>query len=305
MVNALKHFMQLVLKKLRVQGVIIGNHTQGRLHVREEIQALSPFFEFIHHDQLLERIVKNKQKPFCLITFDDGKKITATEAAIELERLGVPAVFYLVVDGVTNQRPLWFDRRNAIVRHLNRLPDDLEPEAMKRLPLAEINSLLDHYFNVYPVSLDMRDPRIASMSWEDVSALQHKGFTIGAHTVNHPILTNETLVDAMQEIRMSISEVEKRTEHACQSFAFPNGNYTKALSRYAMECGVQTVMTTIPTWVHKNNCLWNLPRVDIYNHYDKNKIWLKLSAALPGWMMKNPNGTGRKYVIEKWFMSLG
>ena len=47
--------------------------------------------------------------------------------------------------------------------------------------------------------------------------------TIGAHTLNHPILQNESLETSRKEITDSIIELEKLLGHKIKYFAYPNG----------------------------------------------------------------------------------
>ncbi|MCG8634104.1 MAG: polysaccharide deacetylase family protein [Desulfobacterales bacterium] len=299
----IRHLIESFLGKIPYRGIIIGNHTQGTRQVRDEVEALAPYFDFVHHNQLPRRMRVKKQKPFCLFTFDDGKKINAVESAAELERFGIPAVFYIVTNAVSHNSPLWVDRRNAIIKYLGKTPDVLRPEVLKNKSILEINTQLDLFFSEYPVKVALDDPCVASMCWEDVKRLDKKGFTIGAHTKTHPILTNELKEDATREIAGSIDRVTAELGYQCPSFAFPNGNYSEELALYAMNCGVKSIMTTTPLWVGANADLGCLPRVDIYNHYDRRKIWLKLTAALPGCLLKHPNGTGRQYVWKRVFKS--
>lgn len=295
----LRYIAEFLLKRSFHKGIILGNHTQNGDQVRQEIDTLGSLFDFIHHDQLPECMaVKKKTKPFCLLTFDDGKKINAEESAPALEEMGIPAIFYLVTDHVSNGLPLWFDRRRAVVRSSGYEPDELKPKKLKKLSLERINKRLNRFCKKYSVEPDMTDPMIACMSWDDARNLVKKGFTIGAHTKTHPILPNESFTTAEDEICGSINAVKKNIGAACSTFAFPNGNYTDSLAEYAMTCGIKTVMTTEPLWVQKKFCLYRLPRIDIYNHYDNNKIVFKITAALPGCLLKNPNGTGRRYAVQ-------
>ncbi|MCG8619943.1 MAG: polysaccharide deacetylase family protein [Desulfobacterales bacterium] len=301
--EALLHaFLRFCFRHNPYQGIILGHHTQGGDQIRREVDALYRLVDFIGHDEMIRRLkqggVRSGGKPFCLLTFDDGKKINADDTATALEALGIPAVFYLVTGAVTHGTPLWFDKRNALVRGQGRLPEILKPEALKQLPLSEIRARLDacNADNLSPP--DMSDPSVAPMSWEDARRLDRKGFSIGAHTVSHPVLTNESKDTAEKEIRDSIETVSREIGRQCPSFAFPNGNWSPELARYTVSCGVKTIMATTPVWVRKESCTWALPRIDIYNHYDKRRIWMKLTAALPGCLLKNPNGSGRRYVFR-------
>lgn len=297
----LLHLAEFLIKKSFHKGIILGNHTQDGPQIKEEVEALAPFFDFIHHDHLVERMAAKHSKPFCLLTFDDGKKINAEESAPELEKMGVPAVFYLVTDHVSSGFPLWRDRHKSVVKFLGDEPDELRTEKLKKMPIAVINARVNEYCAKYGVEPDLTDPCVACMSWEDALRLSKKGFTIGAHTKTHPVLPNESSEKAEDEIRGSIKTIGKNIGTKCTTFAFPNGNYTDELAEYALSCGVGTVMTTEPVWVRTKTVLKQMPRIDIYNHYDKYRVLLKVSAAMPGFVLKNPDGTERRYILRQWF----
>jgi peptidoglycan/xylan/chitin deacetylase (PgdA/CDA1 family) len=280
-------------------GIVVGNHTQNRDQIRQEIDVLGRLFEFIHHDQLVDRLKTKGRRPFCLLTFDDGKKINALETAKELEKSGVPAVFYLVTEAVSTGKPLWFDVRNALVKAPLTREEKQIMAGLKGLSMDRRGVLLDGLAEKYQVLPDLSDPFVAPMSWEDAGDLHEKGFTIGAHTCSHPVLTKETREVACCEIRDSIAQVSERIGTRCASFAFPNGSYTDDLARYAQGCGVCSVMTTDPVWARPETELWRLPRIDIYTRYTPWKTLVKVAAAKPGFVLKNPNGTGRAYVTGR------
>lgn len=299
----LKTFLQQQAFKLfalmKKNGVIINNHTQNKDQVRLQIDLLGPFFDFIHHDDLPERLTRKHSKPFCLLTFDDGKKINAVESASELERAGVPAVFYLTTDCVNNQKPHWFDFRDALKQKCPILPDHVAAHTLKRLSMAQISQRIENTCREFNVQPDLSDPLIAPMDWADVCDLDKKGFTIGSHSTMHEILTNETATDVFRDIKQSIKDVSFHLGKQCPTFAFPNGNYTLEMANYATQCGVKTVMTTDPLWLKPGTPLNRLPRIQLYNRYSKDQILMKIMAALPGFLLKNPNGQGRRYVINK------
>lgn len=275
-------------------GVIINEHVLTASETRRHVDALSRWFDFIRHDELLDRLARPKARPFCLLTFDDGKRSVATEAAPQLERLGVPAVIYVATSFLTDRTPLWFDRRIAIERSLGHLPPELERKVLIQLPLALIDERLDRACDKYKVTVDMEDDDISPMSWAAARDLARRGFTIGAHSLRHAVLTCETEASAFSDIEQSIAEVSSGIGTSCKSFAFPNGNYTARLARRAFEAGAQTVMTTDPMWADNSFPPWRLPRVSLFGTYSRAEIELKLALAT-GRLLVNPNGTGRLY----------
>ena len=275
-------------------GVIINEHVLTASETRRHVDALGRWFDFIHHDELLDRLARPKARPFCLLTFDDGKRSFATETAPELERLGVPAVIYVATQFLTDRTALWFDRRTAIRRALGYLPPEIEREVLIRLPLASINERLDRACDKYKVTVDMEDDDVGPMSWDEARDLARRGFTIGAHSLRHAVLTCETEASALSDIEQSIAEVSSEIGTPCKSFAFPNGNYTARLARRALEAGAKTVMTTDPMWVDNSFPPWRLPRVSLNGANNRGAIELKMSLATGRWLV-NPNGTGRLY----------
>jgi peptidoglycan/xylan/chitin deacetylase (PgdA/CDA1 family) len=275
-------------------GVIINEHVLTASETRLHVDALSRWFDFIHHDELLDRLARPKARPFCLLTFDDGKRSFATETAPELERLGVPAVIYVTTNFLTDRTALWFDRRIAVERSLGYLPPELEREVLKQLPLASINERLDRACDTYKVTIDMEDDNVGPMSWDEARDLARRGFTIGSHSLRHAILTYESESSALSDIERSIAEVSSEIGTACKTFAFPNGNYTDRLARHALKAGAQTVMTTDPMWTDKSFPQWRLPRVSLSGAYNRGAIELKMALAT-GRCLVNPDGTGRLY----------
>jgi len=280
-------------------GVIINEHWLSADETRAHVTWLARRFDLIHHDELRARLSRRAARPFCLLTFDDGKRSNAIETAPELARMGVPAAFYVTTSFIGGTQPLWFDRLAALVRALGRVPAALDARTLKRLPLAAIDERIDRACRTHGVAVDGGDARIAAMSWDDVRALAGRGFTVGAHGIRHTVLTSERSADARGEIAGSLLRVGCELGAPCKSFAFPNGNYTEALARYALACGAETVMTTEPTWVGPGARLWCLPRVQLFPGSTRARIELKLAVAATGRILANPDGTGRRYMVAR------
>lgn len=281
-------------RAVRGGGVIVNEHTPRRADIRAHVETLARHFDFIHHDELLARMAVPRARPFCLLTFDDGKRSNATEVAPELERLGVPAVFYVVTRFLTENGTLWFDVWRALRDKLGKAPPGLERAEAKSLPFDVLQERLARACREHDVEV-VRDDDTAPMTWDQARALAGKGFTIGSHAQRHAILTCEPEDVARAEITASIAEVTAAMGAPCASFAFPNGNYTEVLARHAIAAGVGTVVTTEPLWVDARVPPWRLPRVQLHPHQRADAIALKLAVAATGRWLADPNGTGRAY----------
>jgi peptidoglycan/xylan/chitin deacetylase (PgdA/CDA1 family) len=282
-------------------GVILNHHTANAEQMRDQIELWGRHFDFIHHDELGKRLASPGNKPFCLITFDDGKKSNFTEAAPVLTRFGVPGVFYVVTKFASGELPaLWFDVHTELVRRLGACPGELDLDALKRLPERERLERVESACRAAGFQAECKDADAAAMSWDDARELHKQGHTIGAHSETHAILTTVPVAEAKGEIQRSIAAVSENLGAPCKSFAFPNGNYTEELSRYALRCGVRTVMTTDPMWVGTAEQPWRLPRVQLHFERPNRQHQLKIVAAALGFVLKNPDDTRRDYIWSRW-----
>jgi peptidoglycan/xylan/chitin deacetylase (PgdA/CDA1 family) len=281
--------------RVRAGGIIVNEHTLDVAQTRRHVETLGRWFDLISHEDLLDRLERPRSRPFCLLTFDDGKRSNATETAPELVRLGVPAVFYLPSQFVGGGEPLWFDRYEVLMRALGAAPPGLEPDTVKELPFTMLEARIDRACRRYGIDPNRDDDTVRPMSWAEVRELGRRGFTIGAHSRRHAILTREPLDAALADIEQSLAEVSAQLGAPCRTFAFPNGNYTARLARHALSCGVESVMTTEPIWATPGMPRWRLPRIQLFGEMRPARMELKIALAAATGALANPDGTGRLY----------
>ena len=281
--------------RLKPGGVIVNEHVLTRDQLRVHVDALGRWFDFIHPDELPARLRRRGRKPFCLLTFDDCHRSNATVVAPELERLGVPAAFYVVTGFVGTDQVLWFTLYNLLRKKLGAPPPGLGPLAVKQLPHDLRLDRIQRACARHGVTPDLSDEDVTAMTWTHVRDLQRRGFVIGAHGETHAIMTRESRQSALDNIGLSIARVARETGAPCTTFAFPNGNYTAELARHAVRCGARLVMTAEPTWVDEQFPLWRLPRVQLFDRQDRATIELKIAVGAAGRWLPSGDGTGRVY----------
>src|SRR6267143_556163 len=67
------------------------------------------------------------------------------------------------------------------------------------------------------------------LSWEQVAELARQGFSFGAHSVSHPVLTRLPVVEAQQEIIQCKSQIEERVGQPVEFFCYPYGRWNPAV----------------------------------------------------------------------------
>jgi peptidoglycan/xylan/chitin deacetylase (PgdA/CDA1 family) len=98
-----------------------------------------------------------------------------------------------------------------------------------------------------PLRPNPERPKRLMLSWDEVDALRGLGFSIGAHTVTHPILSRLTADRAWEEIHGSKAAIEKVLGEPVRGFAYPNGradDYTETVTQLVRDAGFTCAVTT-------------------------------------------------------------
>jgi peptidoglycan/xylan/chitin deacetylase (PgdA/CDA1 family) len=204
------------------------------------------------------------------ITFDDGYHDVLAHAFPLLRALELPATVFVPTGPAASGAPLVHDRLYAALwraRRLNRRPaveDVLDGDvALQRactaalaqppgsavdmliaaLPyarLAELTSALEQ-LSGGPVPLDSH-ARV--MSPAELRVLADAGWEIGAHTVNHRVLTREPRAQLLEELRVARADIEAWTQRPCRYFAYCNGRHDRQTEEAVRQTGYVGAFTT-------------------------------------------------------------
>lgn len=204
-----------------------------------------------------------------LVTFDDGYRDNLLSAWPIMQERRIPGVLFVAAGHIGTTRPfVWdlaawcfrnterteaelphwgraswsgADERRRILdawgEHCKTLPDDQRTEAAASLPaLLDVTVPQDAFSGVY-------------LDWDEVRSLDAEGFAVGAHTMDHPVLTRVSRERARREIVESAEKILTEVGHPTAAFAYPNGLYNDFDDQVVAmvgEAGFRIAFTLIP-----------------------------------------------------------
>ncbi len=244
-----------------------------------------------------------------LITFDDGYRNNLTHAAPVLERFGIPAIIFISTGYIGASKVIWPDE--VYLRILNwpkrvlplpdgRLETHLPGELRKRRKLASAVRELCKRFpdeQVREYLMRLREYKLppqaedafAFLSWDEVRTLSRRGFEIGSHTVDHPILTQVCAERLTFELTQSKRTIEQEIGRECWCFSYPNGG-TLDLSPKVIEAicsaGYSTAFTVQGSLASSQD-----------NPLLMDRVYLPAAVSLPGFYSRI---SGFRADVKRW-----
>jgi peptidoglycan/xylan/chitin deacetylase (PgdA/CDA1 family) len=203
------------------------------------------------------------------ITFDDGYRDQLELAAPMLERLGLPATFFLI-PGVLSRavRPWWeliawaFTRstRDAVAWEgttmsvgtpaARRAALLTVAERLKRRTGAARDAAVEELTgSLAPEGDPMEDQMF--LDWEGARRLAGGRLTIGSHTFHHGILSQEDEQAQEHDLVLSKRQLEQELDVPIDLLAYPNGrlgDYDHSTMAAARRAGYSHAITTLPGW---------------------------------------------------------
>ena len=178
------------------------------------------------------------------LTFDDGYENNFTQAAKILVDLKIPATFFLATGYIGANRWMWTDRLERMLERTERgtitLPGvpgaislaTLEERKtglrrikafMKQLSGEDLESRVAELEHDHGLGYEAPHGDYRFMNWQQVGDIARAGFEVGAHTVNHPILSRISRADAFDEILASRDSIRAEIGKCSDVFCYPNG----------------------------------------------------------------------------------
>jgi peptidoglycan/xylan/chitin deacetylase (PgdA/CDA1 family) len=215
-------------------GLALGDHKHvGENLFREQLRLLAMRRRVVPLSTLIDGLLSRADcRGMVALTFDDGYLNNAQCAAPILREHAMSATFFLASGFIGADRWAWTDRLEHVVATARGLGEERH-DLLQRMK-AELKQLdwklaeerVAELGDRYQVPNAAPHGQYRFMGWDDARALVRQGFEVGAHTVNHAILSRVPLEKAAEEILDSQARVTSETGDCSRTFCYPNGKQT-------------------------------------------------------------------------------
>lgn len=249
-----------------------------------QIRFLKEHFDFVSPDALYTP-AEDRGRIRVLLTFDDGFRNNAEIAAPVLERYRIPAVFFVATRHLQPREYLWFAYLRALGVHFPGksfafrgahidMSAERRQETMAQLR-RDLLALRPHPAKLYEVIAEelpaidsFTSPEILLDHYAGMTATQLQRlaanplFTIGGHTVDHPMLASCERKEARRQMEMGRDTLSQLTGKACGLFAYPSDDHDQEVRDMCENLGFRTAFTIHRTAREKRHL--SSPRVGVY-----------------------------------------
>ncbi len=218
-----------------------------------------------------------------VLTFDDGFRNIVQNAYPVMLELGARGCFYVVSGLIGQQKPLWTDHIEMVLRNLKETDfsfyfkgevisypidrKDLLEKAMKdikgklrMLPDQERKEHLKQFDN--RPALDVEEFYFST--WEQLRHLDRSVLEIGSHTKNHPNCENLSSEEEFkEELWGSKEEIEKHIGYEVTNFCYPAGSFNDEVIKQVKRYGYKSATTIIPGYNFFGDDLYRLKRISV------------------------------------------
>ena len=189
------------------------------------------------HDLIIHLKNKDKNKSVFHLTFDDGlKEIVTIIAPILLEK-GIHATFFINPDFLNNQTLFYRFKASLLINRLEQIGshDYTLKEINEKLNNCVGKTIKEKLLNVSYLNKEVLD-EIADLlnvdfneflktepfvNDQDIEWLIRKGFTIGAHSFDHPLFAQIPLKEQLYQAEESMNFLKEKYSIGDRLFAFP------------------------------------------------------------------------------------
>jgi peptidoglycan/xylan/chitin deacetylase (PgdA/CDA1 family) len=233
-------------------------------HFTEQLMWLKSHCTVMPLEEMLGAAPEDLPDRAVALTFDDGYTDNLVMAAPAMERLGMPATFFLTTRWLDEPGEYWWDTLERVLLDTPSLPPSLDIHVAGqsvRLPVGSAEERRAAHDSLHPLlvraSLLERDQSIgALLDWSGARTLRRRplqadqvrslartpGMDVGAHTINHLALTCQPDEVVREETENSRAALERVIGRPVTGFAYPYGAVDRRVAeavrpRWRFGCG--------------------------------------------------------------------
>lgn len=174
------HFKEelLVVNYHGTQKKFIDNFEKQILFFQKKFKLITPLeLNLFYKDSL-----PSAEKPFLLLTFDDGIKNNLLAINI-LNKYNIKAFFFIIPDFINSNE---LDQKKSFLQNIRPI----------------INSSIDDNIEDF-----------TAINWEELKTITKQGHVLGSHTYSHTLINT----DSLDKIKLEITESKKQIEKQIQN----------------------------------------------------------------------------------------
>ncbi len=231
------------------------------------IRFLTENYIPVHLDELIKMDQSEKRRSFA-ITFDDGYESIYSLAFPILKKYNVPFTFFIITDTLEKDEFIWNDRFDNAVKGINKKYINLTFEdqefkmkisgnyrlglklsilknKLKFLSYKEINDYIRGIENKYsPNIIFSETDKVITL--KKVREMLDSGLCkIGSHTCNHVSLTSVPIDEAENQVKSSLSWIQKEIGTENLFFCYPHGHFNDEVRNIVKKYGYIGAVTTV------------------------------------------------------------
>ncbi len=284
------------------KGIVLIFHKEEDSGLFEKIiLALKEQYSLISAYQLEQLILEGKStRNVCHITFDDGLLSFFTVIFPLLKKHYTPASLFVSPEIIRSGDNFWFQEiegyDETILKNITAVELNISLDKLAGYPSQIIFKCLQMNQIKRIIELYQRQENCVKRSSQNISVEQLKEVdasglvSVGAHTMNHPVLKNESDESCFFEITESVNALGKLLGHPVRYFAYPNGRPTidfgEREMNYLRKAGISIAFSTELDTLSVTQNMLSVPRMGFAR--------MGLSPTNP--LIKFRLGLGKKWI---------
>jgi peptidoglycan/xylan/chitin deacetylase (PgdA/CDA1 family) len=255
------------------------------------ISWLKGHWRFVPIESVAEYFTSGKRFGHaCHLTVDDGDRSFTEVMLPVLKKHAVPASLFVSAKMSIDGGSFWFQDIEgydesvlsriaaSVLKVPVRLLSEYSPQSiLKTMSLCQIRKVIDTYQN----SFDSQTKIGRNLSVPTLREVVATGLvSVGAHTMNHPILANEDDESCEAEISDSVCCLASLLGRPVEYFAYPNGipdfDFGDREERMLGNSGIKLAFTTESRHLSGSDTALRVPRIAISDGESKSRVMAKM-----------------------------